>query len=174
MAKDQNAVEKLLGGDTDVTKTATDTTKAEPKLIQRSMNDQESVEQAAFELYKHRSLGRANDSLIARQCFKSAETFAEALQKFRNGEFIVNTEFQALEDFTCPNQPKNHPHNLISIELGNINVVIEINKVLQDNPTMKKYDANNWDEPTTNIARNIFPLIVDRYKKAQLNAASSN
>lgn len=166
-------IEKLLEGKD--AKPEIDLTKVAAPLKSISLDGQDSVEQAAFELFKHRSTGRANDAQIARQCFKSAETFAEALQKFRNGEFITNTEYQVMEDFTCPNQPNNHPHNLISADplVGNINLVIEINTKLQADPSMKRYEPNNWDEPTTNIARTIFPVIVERFKKASL-AASSN
>lgn len=130
-----------------------------------------ALDSVALKLFSERSArihGRAATQ-VAVQCFRDAETFLAVQAGYKTGQYELKQEASILADCYCPNQKKTHPHNLVSRELGDINRVRKILKDLDADKGMESYGELEWDKPTTNIARDIFPSFV----KAA-DAAASN
>lgn len=131
------------------------------------------VNSVALKLFAERSARLAGNGAeqVAVQCFKDAESFIAVRDVYKSGAFAEKPEFSVLADCYCPNQKKTHPHNMISREFGNINRVRSILKDLDAHKDGKTYSGDNfeWDEPTTNLARSIFPGIVKAAEAAASN-----
>lgn len=113
----------------------------------------------------------------AMQSYRHAKAFLAARARVATGELERAEDRSApkgpkpLQDSFAPNLPKTNPHNLISQEHGNRDIINRVAKWLKANPPVEGADeqreqtlrfnsehANfNWDPPTLNSARTLLP-----------------
>jgi hypothetical protein len=126
----------------------------------------------ALELFIHRSSGpgaRLATAEVAKTCFRDAETFLKVQADVKAGKLeIAEPTGPQLKDWRAPNLKPTHPHNLVSRAHGNLAKVAEILEWLESNPLAKTFDELGWDEPTTSLARVLFPEFIVKPKKARV------
>jgi len=119
------------------------------------------LDEMAFSIFKERA-AKAPNAQVGEQAaivaYRQAESFLTIREKIRSGE-LETTEPTGpqLADVCAPNLKKTHPHNLVSKKLGNLQTVNRVKKWLDEHPTAEAYEEFEWDKPTTDLARVIFP-----------------
>ena len=98
---------------------------------------------------------------LALASYRKAESFLSVRGRVRSGELeATEPTGPQLADCSAPNLKKTHPHNLVSQRFGDLKRVEQIKAWLDKNPTAETYPELDWDVPTTNVARTIFPAYV--------------
>jgi hypothetical protein len=141
--------------------------------------DQDELDSLAFELFSKRAVhGRRSGEREALDAYKQAECFLATKKKLRNGELKKDTA-QVMSECSAPNLPRNHPLNLVAGVYtdrrsgkqfpGDLGKVKRIHAWLQQHMTpdvnpeelvaalATDFQDLNWDLPTINIARAVFP-----------------
>ncbi len=132
----------------------------------------EEVDELAFQIFAQRMAslpGKRGGEPEALDAFRQAEAFLAVRGRVRSGEAKKAAEEPVLADCCAPNLRRTHPHNLVSQRLGDLAKVNRVKQWLDRNPTPER-DADelahrlnrefpdlNWDLPTINVARAIFP-----------------
>jgi hypothetical protein len=136
---------------------------------QQSQSDVTRVAKDLFVERSGRAFGR-DMKAIATNCFKDAQAFIEVSDMFAVGlldEQIKPATGIQLCDVHAPNLVKfckNHPHNLVSRKLGDLEKVAKAYKWLKANPLAETCSIESlgieWDIQTTKLARILLPEYV--------------
>ncbi len=136
--------------------------------------DTVEVDELAFRLYAERISklpANASGEAASAWAFRKAEDFLAVREKVKAGDMSVIV-VSNLSDVRAPNLKKTHPHNLVSRfhadehggEAKVLAMIKEIHTWLLNHPRSDEspvaYDKLDWDVPTTNTARVIFPNYV--------------
>lgn len=136
------------------------------------------LDEFAFEIFKqsvaNSPVNRGGEQ-HARAAYAKAEAFLAVRERVRAGEMKpAKQDGPKLCDVSAPNLRRTHPHNLVSQRFGDLAKVNRIAKWLDQNPTPEsnpdelvdrlKYEFTDldWDLPTINVARTIFPEYVGK------------
>lgn len=135
----------------------------------------DDTDDLAFRIYAHRVAARPvrrNGEAEALLAYRQAESFLAARKRVKAGELNRRApEGPQLADCYCPNQPRVHPHNLVSQHWGSLEKVNRVHRWLEANPdTDAEFyferlrnefpELHQWGEPEVNIARAVFPAYV--------------
>lgn len=134
-------------------------------------------DELAFRLFSQRAaMGplRRNGEGEAMNSYRQARAFLDAQKRVQAGELdVAEPKGPQLANCCAPNLPETHPHNLISQRFGDLLRVATIKKWLDVNPTPasdpnelvtrfnKQFRGMDWDLPTINTARTVFPHYVE-------------
>jgi hypothetical protein len=131
------------------------------------------LDDMAFDIFKETvaksQTGRGGERQ-AKMAYQKAESFLAVREAVRNGDLEPSKQDgPMLTDCCAPNLKRTHPHNLVSTRFGDLKKVDRINQWLSKNPTpegnpdelidraKKEFPELEWDLPTINTARAIFP-----------------
>lgn len=130
------------------------------------------LDELAFRIFAQRVAvsprrGGEQDAIGA---YRDAGVFLAVRGKIRDGSFDAKPATgPVLADCFAPNLKTTHPHNLVSADRGDLTTVNRIQKFLNANPTPERnplelverfnrdFRGFEWDLPTINVARAIFP-----------------
>lgn len=140
---------------------------ADPKAQDTELDD------LAFKIYAERVAAhptRRSGETEAIDSYRQAEAFIAVRRRVKAGELKTTpVTGPQLADCWCPNIPRTHPYNLVSQQQGDLSKVNRIKRFLDVNPTPendpaplvakvnREFGDLNWDLPTINLARTIFP-----------------
>lgn len=148
-----------------------------------SPSDNSERDALAFQIFCQAHASRAlrrDGEREAIESFRKADAFLAVKKKMASGELKVNKpDGPQLAECCLPNQDANHPLNLVAkmytnrktgaSRPGDLNKVAAIKKWLDRNPTPEgnpeelvnrlnaEFSNLNWDLPTINVARAVFP-----------------
>lgn len=129
------------------------------------------LDQLAFEIFTQmvaKSPINRGGEQQAKAAYVKAEAFLAIRDRVRAGDMKPVKQDGLLADCFCPNLKRTHPYNLVSQRLGDLTKVDRIAQFLNKNPTpesdpqelvsrLNSEFALDWDMPTINTARVIFP-----------------
>ena len=137
-------------------------------VVTAAMSDTDTVEQVALQLFAERSgRGKADPREIALQAFRDATVFTQVSALYRENKMPVAAAEDPRAICFAPNLKKTHPYNLVSRQHGNLNRVAEIFAELDKDKSRERYEELEWDEPTTSLARTLFPAYLDSRGRAR-------
>lgn len=140
------------------------------------------LDEMAFRIFTQRAAApvRRIAETDAAESYRLAKAFLSVRARQRAGEPEPEPIGPRLADCCCPNQPRNHPHNLVAAlftdrrsgaqAVGDVNKVRKINEWLQHNPTPAdnpgelvsrinyEFPELAWGLAEINTARAIFPF----------------
>lgn len=155
----------------------------QPKQADAPATPVADLDEMAFRIFSQRAamLGRKLTDADAVESYRLANAFVAVREKFHTGELTPKAPAgPRLADCCCPNQPRNHPHNLVAAlytdrksgyqSKGDPERVKRIADWLDRNPTpesnpdelvhrlSREFPDLGWDLPQINTARQIFPF----------------
>lgn len=147
------------------------------KTTSTAQRDDTELDDLAFQIFCESVAGRVvkrGGEQQARESYTKAKAFLAVREKVRSGELDVEQPTgPQLANCCCPNQPKSHPFNLVSQQMGDLSKVNRIAKFLQQNPpSVDRREADvaaslnrqipdlNWTDEQVKTARAIFPAYV--------------
>lgn len=134
----------------------------------KANDDTTELDEFAFRLYAERVAkmpAQINGETSSIWAYKKAEEFLAVRARIKAGEELTKVpDGPQLNDASAPRLKPTHPHNLVSKRFGDLTRVRKIHEWLQKHPPRIKPDQApivfselEWDEQTTNLAREIFP-----------------
>jgi hypothetical protein len=136
--------------------------------------DSTELDELAFRLYAERIAkmpAQINGEESSRWAYVKAQDFLSIRDRVRGGE-EPKLATSRLSDASAPNLKKTHPHNLVSRRFAKehggeekvLAMLKEIHNWLLNHPRSDEspvaFDKFDWDVPTTNLARVLFPDYV--------------